>query len=153
MVLLAGACSKSANGGGEPAGQVTSASTPVDTGDSPAAQNDSVGTVFTTFRGTKGTDHVSCNAIDTELLISPNGGRIRWTATASDSSTDSYPFVGAPLPSVVLDPASGVLDPGQSQLLHISGAFDGGPGATFYVAVTAPNSSGYSNNTLQLFCQ
>jgi hypothetical protein len=114
--------------------------------------SDSVGTVGTTFRGTNGTDHVACSAINTELLIFPYDGRIRWTATASATKTDSFPYVGASLPSIVLQPSSGVLDLGQTQVLHISGTYDGGSGATFYVEVTAPKSPGAPGNRLQLFC-
>ncbi|HEV2256649.1 MAG TPA: hypothetical protein VGS06_26210 [Streptosporangiaceae bacterium] len=143
LLLLAGGCAKPAQSSGNNpppiAGPATVVSTP---------PGNSVGTVYATQQGTNGTQNVSCDAIDTELLISPEGGQIRWTAGGYGTTSDSFPFVADPLPSVVVDPSSGVLDPGQSQILHISGTFDGAPGDSFYVEVNAGNSG----STLQLSC-
>jgi len=147
VLLAAVACTHRPASGSTLPGPVR---TPVVIANAAAAPgSDSIGTVHATLRGTTGRDHVACTAIDTELLISANEGRIRWTATASDSTLGSYPFIGPALPGVFLDPPSGVLEPGQSQVLHVSGRHTG---ATFYIAVTAPNASGYSANTIALYC-
>jgi hypothetical protein len=147
VLLAAVACTHKAVSGSALPGPVR---TPVVSANAAAApDNDSIGTVNATLRGSIGRDHVACTAIDTELLISANEGRIRWTAIASDRTVGSYPFVGAALPGVVLDPPSGVLEPGQSQVLHVSGRHTG---STFYIAVIAPNASGYSESTIPLYC-
>jgi hypothetical protein len=111
-----------------------------------------VGTVGATFDGTTGTAQVSCDAINSELAITANDGRIRWTAYAGSASSTGYPFVADTVSSVVFDPPSGVVDPGQSQVLHISGSFSGSSGDNFYVSVAAPNASGGSAGTIEFTC-
>jgi hypothetical protein len=123
--------------------------TPTIPGNTP---DDSVGTVQTTFRGTDGRAQVSCDAIDTKLVITPHNGRIRWTAYAGGATKTTYPFVDGIVSSVTFDPPSGLLDPGQSQVLDISGSFTGSNGSNFYVAVAAPNSTGGGASTIEFFC-
>jgi hypothetical protein len=113
--------------------------------------DDSVGTVFTTMRGTNGSQRVSCDAIATEFKLEPNGGRIRWTAQALDRYTDKPWEPGSVASGVTVTPSSGVLDPGASQVIRISGSFTG-PDRKFWVAVSAPNRTGHSGSTIEFSC-
>jgi hypothetical protein len=116
-------------------------------GGNPPAQ--STGTVQVTFRGTNGKDRVQCSAIDTEFSVSASGGPIEWTAEARDSQPAKWPYDGNPVSSVVTQPSSGTLAEGQRMTVHVGGSHSGG---RFFVAVSAPNRTGYSFQTLAFSC-
>ncbi|MGW4897185.1 hypothetical protein ACWEQL_33725 [Kitasatospora sp. NPDC004240] len=106
-----------------------------------------LGSVQTTFRGTKGSERVDCSAIDTEFKVFPYKGKIRWTILVRDARPGAAPpYPGSTPPGIVVSPGSGTLEDGQSQLVHLRGRFDG-PGKRFWVLVTAPTSSGSSGSS------
>jgi hypothetical protein len=114
--------------------------------------SDSVGTVNLTFRGTSGSDSVSCSSISSEFTVSPNGGRIRWTALISDHDPDG-PVPGRRPEGVSVEPSSGMLDPGNSQLVRVRGTFDGSD-RHFWVKVLAPNrATSGAGVTLRFNCR
>lgn len=113
--------------------------------------SDSVGTVNLTFRGTSGSDSVSCSSISSEFKVSPNGGRIRWTSLISDHDPDG-PVPGRRPEDVSVEPSSGMLDPGDSQVVRVRGSFDGSD-RHFWVKVQAPNRSGSGGVTVQFNCR
>jgi hypothetical protein len=119
--------------------------------DAGGGTGDSVGTVNLTFRGTSGSDSVSCSSISSEFKVSPDGGRIRWTALISDHDPDG-PVPGRRPEGVSVEPSSGMLDPGNSQVVRVRGSFDGSD-RHFWVKVQAPNRTGSGGVTLQFNCR
>jgi hypothetical protein len=101
-----------------------------------SATADSTGTPDVTQRGTGGTDHVDCSAIDSRLKISAHDGPIRWHATAS--------------PGVSVSPSSGFLDEGGSKVVRIGGSYSGG--RSFTVVVPAPNRTGSGSANVPFTC-
>lgn len=118
-------------GGGTPA---PVGKTPIRT-PAPDPVTDSKGTPVVTFRGTSGSDRVSCSAIDTEFKLEAYGGRMRWTAQAPAGIT--------------ADPSSGALDRDESTVIHVSGT-SAGP---FSVVVQAPNRAGSGSTSVQFTCR
>jgi hypothetical protein len=103
------------------------------------------GSPTVTMRGTNGDDHVACGAIQPEFAVSmaSGDGKVRWTGQVRDVSPRQYPFDGEELRAITLEPATGLLELGQRQLVRILGTFGGGPGSRFYVVVSAPNANRY----------
>jgi hypothetical protein len=162
VVLGVGACGNKSGGSanpGDPGGakpgdgtsQVPKTTGPGSTGGSTGSPNDSDGTVEVTFRGTSGSDRVSCSSIASEFKVSANGGRVRWTTQLADHDPDG------PVPSrtpegVSVSPGSGTLDQGQSTVVRVRGNFDGRD-RKFWVKVAAPNRTGSGGVTLQFNCR
>lgn len=142
------------NGGGSstPGPQETSAgSAPAPASKAPPAPElKSTGTVLLTFRGTSGTDRVACSSIASEVKITAYSGRIVWTARAVDRQPTGWPIGGNSLSGVTLEPATGVLEEGGSTVMRIGGSIDGG--SAFWLAVSAPNTSGHGYQTIQFNC-
>ncbi|HEV2635157.1 MAG TPA: hypothetical protein VGX23_08420 [Actinocrinis sp.] len=92
---------------------------------------------------------VDCTRLDLEVQLSPKSGTIQWTAVAQDSDTG---FVNANrLDGVTVDPSSGLLGPGQSETLHVSGS--AGTLPAFWIFASAPNAGGHDGGSLEFDCQ
>jgi hypothetical protein len=91
----------------------------------PVPEKPRQGTVFVTMRGTTGTERVNCSNIVTEFLVSPTGAYIEWTAQAMDREPSSGRINGNRISTITLSPASGTVQPGQSQLVKVRGNYDG----------------------------
>ncbi|UGT65931.1 hypothetical protein LTT66_21745 [Nocardia gipuzkoensis] len=121
----------------------------------PVAQAESPeGIVSVSFRGTSGRDRVSCNNIVTEFKVSPSSGTIEWDATAHDIdiSFAAQDLRRAVLPGVVITPSSGILGPGESTVVKVSGSV-ATPAKRFWVWVIAPNSTGRGGVGVGFTCQ
>jgi hypothetical protein len=113
---------------------------------------DPVGVVAVTLRGTNGSDRVSCGNINTEFAVYPESGSIAWAASPRDTPIDlGNPQVRAPLSGVTVTPAHGVLGPGQRTVVHVTGSV-AAPAKTFWVWVTAPDSTGLSGRDVVFTC-
>src|SRR5438045_5038970 len=110
------------------------------------------GTVQVTFRGTQGSPNVNCSDINTEFLLSPATGTIKWNATPHDSDNIYDPQIRAMLPDVTVDPASGLLGPGQSTVIHVRGHV-AAPAKEFWIWVVAPNRGGTGGIAVELACR
>lgn len=111
-----------------------------------APPDDSRGTPSVTFRGTSGSDHVACPAIQSEFLVTAFGGRMNWSARAGRRTLTGYPFVDDLLDTVTLDPTNGTLEEGQSTLVRVGGHAD--VAASFFVAVAVRNGA----QTIEFLC-
>ena len=107
------------------------------------------------MRGTSGDDHVACGAIQTEFAVSManDDGRVRWTSQIREIDPRQYPFDGNELRGITLEPATGLLELGQRQLVRVRGTFDGGPGSRFYVVVSALNATGTGWVSAEFTCR
>jgi hypothetical protein len=120
-----------------------------------STQGRQFGNLTVTFRGTGGTDRVSCGAIQTEFAVTmaSGDGRVRWTGQATDVLPRQVPFDGARLTSATLEPDTGLLEPGQVQVIRVRGTFSGRRGQQFYVVVQALNSVGTAGNSIPFTCR
>ncbi|MGY2006318.1 hypothetical protein ACW9HC_04985 [Nocardia gipuzkoensis] len=112
------------------------------------------GIVSVSFRGTTGRDRVSCDNIVTEFKVSPSSGTIEWDATARDIdiSFAAQDLRRAVLSGVVITPSSGILGPGESTVVKVSGSV-AKPAKRFWVWVVAPNSTGRGGVGVAFTCQ
>jgi hypothetical protein len=153
VLALAAACDPKSSGqssGSAPAPAVTTRPGPTSQTMDPAPGY--AGTVGTTFRGTHGSPNVNCSAIDTEFLLRPDSGTIQWHATGHDTDQIYAVQIRAALPDVTIEPASGLLGPGQSQVIHVSGQV-AAPAKQFWVWVVAPNSAGAGGQAVEFDCR
>jgi hypothetical protein len=109
------------------------------------------GTVTTTFRGTRGSQNVRCESIDTEFAVAPHGGRMRWTAQAFDRYPGNVPYRATAAAGVVVEPAAGELAAGQRIVVRVRGTF---AGRQFWVGVQSvrPSGSVYAGNAIEFRC-
>ena len=112
------------------------------------------GSVNVTMRQTQGTDHVACGDIQSEFAVylDAGQGKVRWTGQVFDAVPRQYPSELSPLSGVTIEPATGLLELGQRQLVRVSGRFNG-PGSRFYVVVSAPNATGAGWVSVEFTCR
>jgi hypothetical protein len=114
--------------------------------DKPAA-----GRIDTTFRGTKGSDRVSCGSISTEFKISADSGAVTWTAQPRDRHPGNRkPYAGSTADGVSVSPSSGSLRDGGSVVVTVRGSFEGGK--EFYVVVE-PNGEFAGTKAIAFACR
>lgn len=119
---------------------------------SPQVTEEKPGVVQADIRGTKGTERVSCSAIETEFRVSADQGKVRWSLHIRDAAPGARaPYPGNTPPGIVADATSGTLENGQSRIVRLRGRFDG-PGRAFFVVVDAPTASGSSGVTFKFSC-
>ncbi|MFF7022722.1 hypothetical protein ACFY97_17185 [Streptomyces klenkii] len=91
----------------------------------------------------KGLTFVSCGDIHVDITLQAHYGRARWKAVAVDfeprgteNDNPISPDTSANIArGVRLEPSSGVLESGQTQVLHIRGAYDPSFRPDFWVAI------------------
>jgi hypothetical protein len=142
----------------QPTGAVRTAASPTPSRVEPEATATSgrpFGNLTVTMRQTQGTDRVACDAIQSEFAVSmaSGDGKVRWTGQVFATSPRQYPFGADELRGIALDPATGLLELGQRQLIRVRGTFDGGSGNHFYVVVSAPNSVGTGWSSVEFTCR
>jgi hypothetical protein len=112
-----GACAhRSASGVGTQSGS----SAPPRTGDktTPQPVDDAKGYVEGAISGD---NRISCDKVDAEVKVVAKEGKARWTASAKRSPTFADKLLAE---GITVSPASGVLESGQSTVLHVRGSFD-----------------------------
>ncbi|MFC7614384.1 hypothetical protein ACFQV2_13500 [Actinokineospora soli] len=103
--------------------------------------DDADGVADVTFRGTRGRESVSCDPLDTEFAVVARGGKARWTASAKRGAglVENLDAQG-----VRVEPASGVLEDGQSTTVRVTGAYDKRNEYFYVVVVSRAGSTGHA---------
>jgi hypothetical protein len=94
------------------------------------------------------TRHARCSNIDLDIQLGTyEANAWKWQTYVT---TQVGIHQGTRIDTVLLDPAAGTVESGGSPVIHASGSYDGGSGATFYIHVASVYGSG--ENVLDFTC-